>query len=94
MNHLQPNPSRSAVSRKGLQRSQGLPSERRKRAARRPRTTRPRPRLEDTPAADLWGYLMPTSGPVSLDALKVLRDLLQARYFAVAESHLQRRIAG
>ncbi len=37
---------------------------------------------------------MPERGPVSLEALKVLRDLLQARYFAAAESHVQRRIAG
>jgi hypothetical protein len=36
---------------------------------------------------------MPERGAVSLDALGVLRDLLQARYFAVAASQVQRRIS-
>lgn len=94
MNHLQPNPTRTAASRRATQRAHNLPNERRERARRRPRTARARARLQKAPAAELWGNLMPERGPVSLEALKVLRDLLQARYFAAAESHVQRRIAG
>jgi len=93
MKHLQPNPTRAAASREGPPQTHSLPSARRERAGRRPRTTRPRARLEKEPAAELWANLMPERGAVSLDALGVLRDLLQARYFAVAASQVQRRIS-
>ena len=93
MSHPQPIRSRAAMSSPGSPRVEGLPRTRRTRAARSPRPLRHRAPLEKPSTAELWGNLMSERGTVSLEALGELRDLLQARYFDVAQSQVQRRSA-
>ena len=93
MSHLQPNRIRAAMSSAGSPRAEGLPRSRKSRAAGSPRPLRHRAPLEKASTAELWGNLMSERGTVSLEALGALRDLLQARYFDVAQSQVQRRIA-
>ena len=81
------------ASSPGSPRVEDLPPTRRTRATRSPRPHRHRAALEKASTAELWGSLMSERGTVSLEALGELRDLLQARYFDVAQSQVQRRIA-
>ncbi len=93
MSHPQPNRSRAAMSSPGSRRVEDLPPTRKTRATRSPRPHRHRAALETASTAELWGGLMSERGTVSLEALGELRDLLQARYFDVAQSQVQRRSA-
>ncbi|MDG1049682.1 MAG: hypothetical protein P8M11_15730 [Planctomycetota bacterium] len=67
---------------------------RRSPGATSPRTHLDRSSLCELSTGDLWARLGVGDGPLQLDGLRRVRDLLQERYFAALEAPRQRRTAG